>query len=385
MSAEIVPFHIAVPDSELVDLKRRLAATRWPDAETVDDWSQGVPLAKLRALVDHWLNHYDWRRCEAALNSVGQYRTQIDGLKIHFTHVRSRHSHALPLILTHGWPGSILEFQKLIGPLTDPTAYGGREEDAFHVVIPSLPGFGFSDKPTSPDWGLPRVAQAWAVLMARLGYTHYVAQGGDWGAGVTSVLGLMRPEGLAGIHVNFPLVFPVARPEVGANPQEEAALAALAAYEAHESGYAKQQATRPQTIGYALNDSPVGQAAWIYEKFHNWTDSGGVPETVLSLDDMLDNITLYWLTGTAASAGRIYWHNAEAVAGGFAGPPLELPVGCSIFPHEIFRAPRSWADQTYRNIIYWNEPAHGGHFAAFEQPQIFVDELRACFSSLRQV
>jgi len=380
VTGAVNPFRLAIPDAVLEDLRRRLEHARWPEKETVDDWSQGVPVEKLRALVDHWRTAYDWRRCEAMLNAFGQYRTDIDGLGIHFLHVRSRHESALPLLMTHGWPGSVLEFHKVIAPLTDPTAHGGSAADAFHVIIPSLPGYGFSDKPTGPGWGLPKIASAWSELMTRLGYTRYVAQGGDWGAGVTTLLGKHRPPGLAGIHLNLPILFPP--PLIGGEPTpaEKQALESLTNFAATGSGYSKEQATRPQTLGYALADSPVGQAAWIYEKIAEWTDSGHHPESILSFDEILDNIMLYWLPGTAASSARLYW---ESFNTDFARIELDLPVGCSIFHGEIYRAPKVWAERTYRNLFYWNEVPRGGHFAAFEQPRLFVDELRSCFQHLR--
>jgi pimeloyl-ACP methyl ester carboxylesterase len=380
MSTTITPFTLAVPDSQLDLLKRRLAMTRWPERETVDDWTQGVPLAKIQALVEYWGSRYDWRRCEATLNGLGQYRTEIDGLGIHFLHIRSRHADALPLLLTHGWPGSVIEFLKVVGPLTDPTAHGGRAEDAFHLVIPSLPGFGFSDKPSSTGWRLDRIAKAWAELMHRLGYERYVAQGGDWGAGVTTKLGQLKPPGLAGIHLNWAFVFPDPIPTEGLAPDEEAALAAAGRFIDQESGYFKLQGTRPQTVGYSLADSPAGQAAWIYEKFRAWTDNDGDPDKILTFDEMLDNIMLYWIPGTAASSARIYWENSDA---SYSGGQVDVPVGCSIFPREIYRIPRRWAEQTFPNLIYWNELDRGGHFAAFEQPQLFASEMRACFRSLR--
>ena len=376
----IMPFTYAAPESALDDLKLRLARARFPERETVSDWSQGVPLAKLRALVAYWRTDYDWRRCEAVLNGFGQYRTEIDGLDIHFLHIRSGHPDALPIIITHGWPGSVIEFLKVIGPLTDPTAHGGEARDAFHVVAPSLPGFGFSDKPRERGWNSDRIARAWAELMRRLGYDRYVAQGGDWGADVTTRLAQQRPAGLAGIHLNMPFAIPEPLPTEGLSAAEQRAVEALARFQTDGSGYFLQQATRPQTIGYALTDSPAGQAAWIYEKFHAWTDNDGDPESALTRDEMLDIITLYWLTETAASSARIYFEN-EAV-GGYGGV-VDIPVGCSIFPREIFPAPRSWAEQFYPNLIHWNELERGGHFAAFEQPALFTQELRACFRSLR--
>src|ERR1700736_2054453 len=304
----VTPFEVHVPEAALDDLKRRLANTRWPDKEPVADWSQGVPLAKAQALVEYWRTHYDWRRAESSLNALPQFRTQIDGLGIYFLHVRSKHENALPIILTHGWPGSIIEFLQVIGPLVDPTAHGGKADEAFHVVIPSLPGFGFSDKSTETGWRLPRIANAWAALMARLGYSRYVAQGGDWGAGVTSWMAKQRPSGLTAVHLNLPILFPPPPPPPGGyTAQEQAALAQLERYSTDASGYASIQGTRPQTLGYGLADSPVGQAMWIYEKFQGWTDNKGDPEEAISLDHMLDDITLYWLTNSAASSARHYY------------------------------------------------------------------------------
>jgi epoxide hydrolase len=361
-------------------LKQRLANTRWPERETVDDWSQGSRLERVQALVEYWRTQYDWRRCEAMLNRFGQYKTQFDGLGIHFLHVRSRHADALPLVLTHGWPGSVIEFHKVIGPLTDPTAHGGAAADAFHVVVPSLPGYGFSDKPTQPGWGAAKTAAAWAKLMPRLGYSRYVAQGGDWGAAVTTELGHLHPPELAGIHLNMPYVIPRVIPKQ-LSKEEQSALEALATYGAEGSGYAKQQATRPQTIGYGLVDSPAEQAAYIYEKFVEGTDSQLNPESVLSMDEMLDDIMLYWVPGAGASAARWYWENAKIDFTATAA--IDVPVGCSIFPKEIYRAPRSWAQAAFRNLIHWNELERGGHFAAFEQPKVFVDEVRTCLRMLR--
>lgn len=378
MSA-IEPFRLAVPEAALADLRGRLDAARWPDKETVGDWSQGAPLEKVRALCAYWRNGYDWRRCERRLNALGQFKTVIDGLGVHFLHVRSPHETALPLLITHGWPGSVVEFMKVVGPLTDPAAHGGREEDAFHVVAPSLPGFGFSDKPTETGWGVPRIAGAWIELMRRLGYWRWVAQGGDWGAGVTSALGVARPAGLAAIHVNMPLAFPEPGEMTDLTPAEKASLAAMQYYQDKDSGYAKQQSTRPQSLAYGLADSPIGQAAWIYEKIWAWTDNRGAPEEVITPDEMLDNIMLYWLPGNAASSARLYWESF----GSFASVQLDLPVGVSIFPKEIFRPSRRWAERRMSNLIYWNELDRGGHFAAWEQPEIFVQELRDCFRGSR--
>ncbi|WP_238995185.1 epoxide hydrolase family protein [Sphingomonas solaris] len=374
----IHPFTVAVADEALADLGRRLGHIRWPTPQTVSDWSQGVPIAAMRGLVDYWRDGYDWRACEARLNAIPQYRTTIDGLGIHFLHVRSPDPAALPLILTHGWPGSVLEFLKAIGPLTDPAAYGASGQQAFHVVAPSLPGYGFSDKPGESGWGVERIAAAWITLMRRLGYGRFVAQGGDWGAAVTTAIAMARPPECAAIHLNMPLVFPEAGDFANLTPAEQATVAAMTFYQEKDSGYAKLQGTRPQTVGYALADSPVGQAAWIYEKFHAWTDNDGPPESALTRDEMLDAITLYWLTNSAASSGRLYWESAEA----FKAQRLELPVGVSIFPREIFRPSRRWAERSYPKLMYWNEPTKGGHFAAFEQPALFADELRACFGQL---
>lgn len=379
MSDRITPFHLAIPDDALVDLRRRLEYTRWPDRETVGDWSQGVPLAQAQALIEHWRTRYDWRRCEARLNALGQFTTEIDGLSIHFLHIRSKHANAMPMLLSHGWPGSVIEFLKVIGPLTDPEAHGGHADDAFHLVIPSLPGFGFSGKPTRTGWGVARIAAAWSTLMARLGYARYVAQGGDWGAVVTTQLGKLQPQGLAGIHVNLPVVLP-ATLEGPFSDSEAAMLAALKDYERWDGGYSHQQSTRPQTLGYALADSPSGQALWIYEKFWKWMDCNGDPLSVLSADEILDNIMLYWLGNSAASSARLYW---ESYQGAFTAVPLSLPAGCSVFAKEIYRAPRSWAEACMSQLIHWNELDRGGHFAAFEQPALFVGELRTCFRTLR--
>jgi pimeloyl-ACP methyl ester carboxylesterase len=378
-TAGVSPFSVRIPQAQLVDLRRRLAATRWPDRESVSDWSQGVPLERLRSLVTYWEKEYDWRRGERQLNSFAQFRTNIDGLGSHFLHVRSKHETALPIILTHGWPGSIFEFLKTIGPLTNPTAYGGKAEDAFHVVVPSLPGFGFSDKPTEKGWNLPRVARAWTTLMKRLGYQRWVAQGGDWGAGVTTWLAQQRAAGLVAIHLNLPIMFPP--PVEGTpSPEENASIAQLIEFDRNLSGYAKIQATKPQTIGYALTDSPVGQAAWIYEKFADWTESNRDPESVLTRDDMLDNISLYWLTATATSSARLY---AESYYTDFSTQKVDFPVAVSVFPGELYRPLKLWAERIYPQLFYWNEASKGGHFAAFERPGIFVAELRQAFGKFR--
>ena len=378
----IAPFRVAVPQVALDDLKRRLDGARWPERETEEGWSQGVPLAHLRRLVEYWRTSYDWRRFEARINAFPQFRTEIDGLGFHFLHVRSRHEDALPIVLTHGWPGSVIEFLKVIGPLTDPTAHGGRAEDAFHVVVPSLPGYGFSDKPAEAGWHIGRIARAWAELMASLGYTRWVAQGGDLGAFVSNTLALQRPPGLIAIHLNLPLAVPNPLPTQGANRDEREAIAAMSRHATDGGGYSHMHATRPQTLGYSLADSPVGLAAWIYEKFQAWTDNTGVPESALSRDEMLDNITLYWLTNTAASSARLY---RESAKNGYTPNQgvVDFPVGLSIFPKEVYRAPRTWVDRVYPNLIHWNELNRGGHFAAFEEPALFTQELRNCFRGVR--
>jgi pimeloyl-ACP methyl ester carboxylesterase len=375
----VTPFKVEVAQAALDDLNQRLALTRWPERETVTDWSQGTPLDRIQELVSYWQNGYDWRAAEAKLNAFPQFRTEIDGLGIHFLNVRSKHENALPIVLTHGWPGSIFEFLKVIGPLVDPTAHGGKAEDAFHVVVPSLPGYGFSDKPSEPGWGLPRIAKAWAALMKRLGYDRWVAQGGDWGAGVTTWLAKQQAEGLVGVHLNLPILFP---PPIQGQPtaEEQASVAQLIAFDSRDSGYAKIQGTRPQTIGYALADSPAGLAAWIYEKVAEWTDSGKQPEKILSRDEILDHITLYWLTGTATSSARLY---AESFGSDFSIQKLDIPVAVSVFPGELYRPLKIWGERAYSKLIYWNEASKGGHFAAFEQPQIFASELRVSLASLR--
>jgi epoxide hydrolase len=373
--SDIRKIHLRIPEQELEALKSRLGQTRWPEAQTVGDWSQGVPIARMRALVDHWATVYDWRRCEAMLNRFGLYATEIDGLVIQFLHVHSPQPHALPLLLTHGWPGSIIEFIKVIEPLAD----GAAGQIAFDLVIPCLPGFGFSRRPEKPGWSVERIARAWITLMARLGYERYVAQGGDWGATVSIAMGKLAPPQLAGIHLNMPLVVPRASERGVPDAEEQAALSALNLYTQTESAYARLQATRPQTLGYALADSPVAQAAWIYEKFYAWSDCAGDPDTLFGRDALLDNIMLYWLTGTGASSARLYW---ESFRSSFGPTVLDLPVGCSIFPKEIIPASRRWAERCYRNLIYWNRLERGGHFAAFEQPDLFVQEMRNCFSRL---
>lgn len=390
VSDEVQPFRIDIPEDAIVDLHRRLAATRWPLRETVTDQSQGVQLATLRDLFHYWKTDYDWRKVEARLNALPMFVTEIDGLDIHFIHVRSQHENAMPMIMTHGWPGSILEFMKVIGPLTDPTAHGGAAEDAFHLVVPSIPGFGFSGKPTQTGWGSDHIGRAWATLMQRLGYDRYVSQGGDCGSVISHRMALQNVPGLIGIHVNMPGTVP---PEIasilvaggsapsGLSEKERAAFDALATFYKDSSGYAAMMVTRPQTIGYSLVDSPVGLAAWIYEKFAQWTYSGGEPERVLTKDEMLDDISLYWLTESGTSAARIYW---EDHSNNFNAVDIAtMPVAVTVFPGEIYRAPRSWAERCYHNLIYFNEADNGGHFAAWEQPQLFAEEVRAAFRPLR--
>ena len=376
-AAPIEPFTIDIAQADLDDLGDRLRRTRWAEPETVDDWSQGIPSAYLREVCDYWADGYDWRATEQRLNRFPQFRTEIDGLGIHFLHVRSPHPEAQPLIITHGWPGSIVEFHKVIEPLTNPTAFGGDAADAFHVVCPSLPGYGFSDKPTAPGWNVHRIAEAWAELMARLGYDRYFAQGGDWGAMVTASIGWHDVDHVAGIHLNMPLAIPnVSDPPTA---EEQSALDSFTRYTTVEAGYSSQQSTRPQTVGYGLVDSPAGPAGWILEKFYAWTDCDGHPENVLTRDEMLDNVMLYWLPATGASSARLYWESFNDID----FTPVEVPVGCSIFPKEIVRMTRGWAEGRFSDLRYWNELDEGGHFAAFEQPEAFVDELRACFRQMR--
>ena len=386
-------FESEVPEAELDDLRRRIAATRWPDKELVTDRSQGVQLAALQELARYWLDDYDFGRVEARLNALPQFVTEIDGVDVHFIHVRSSHEDALPLIMTHGWPGSVIEQIDTVGPLTDPTAHGGKAKDAFHLVLPSLPGYGFSGRPTELGWNLGRCARAWAELMTRLGYTSYVAQGGDVGAGVTDAMGRLGPEGLIGIHTNLlvpALNNPAALP--ADTEQEQGALAAIKTFQTTGNGYFVEQSTRPQTIGYPLLDSPVSLAAWMvdhdtdayYKIASAFTED--TPSGNLTRDHILDNITLYWLTGTGASAARSYWeaYGADAPGAGQALPPdVQLPVAFTTFPGEIWRTPRSWVEQSYSNVVYFNEADKGGHFAAWEEPELFASELRAAFRSLR--
>jgi pimeloyl-ACP methyl ester carboxylesterase len=385
----IRPYHIDVPEAALVDLRKRIAATRWPDQQTVNDRSQGVQLATMQGLVKYWGSDYDWRKAEAKLNALPQYVTTIDGVDIQFAWVRSRNPNAMPLIMTHGWPGSIFELLKVVGPLTDPTANGGRAEDSFDLVLPSMPGYGFSGKPQTTGWDADHIARAWAELMRRLGYQHYVAQGGDWGSVVADKMALQKQPGLLGIHVNMPATVPpeIAKaltaggpPPAGLSPKEKSAYASLDYLYKKGSGYAGMMVTRPQTVGYALSDSPAGQAAWIYDKFADWTYTNGHPEQELSRDEMLDDITLYWLTNTATSAAQLYWENN---ANNFNAVDISVPAAVTVFPGEIYQAPRSWTERAYHHLIYFHEVDKGGHFAAWEQPQLFSEEIRAAFRPLR--
>ena len=380
MTDTIVPFRIAVADAVLADLRQRLQHTRWPEAEPVADWSQGAPLAWVQDMCRYWAEGYDWRAREALLNRFPQFTTPIDGLDIHFIHARSPHADAMPLVITHGWPGSIVEFHKVIEPLVNPTAFGGDARDAFHVVCPSLPGFGFSGKPATTGWGVERIADVWAQLMARLGYARYGAQGGDWGSAVTSALGAQDPAHCAGIHVTLAMG---SRPtgDGSGNPEEAHALARMKFYADWDSGYSKQQATRPQTLGYGLTDSPAGQAAWILEKFFAWTDCDGHPENILNRDELLDNVMLYWVTATATSSARIYWESFGAKRRRIQ--PVTVPTGVAVFPKEIVPPVRAWMQAGYTDIRHWHVMDKGGHFAAFEQPALFIDEVRSYFRTLR--
>jgi len=374
------PYPIDVPESALDDLRDRLARTRWPERETVDDWSQGIPLAYVQELCAYWRERYDWRRCEQALNGWGSSRAELDGLGIHFLHVRSPEPGALPLVLTHGWPGSVIEFSKVIGPLSDPVRHGGAAGDAFHVVCPALPGYGFSDKPTGTGWGIERTARAWAQLMAGLGYDRYGAQGGDWGAPVTMAVGDVDPGHCAGVHVNMAIALPGPDDRDDLSDSERSALEAMAHYDRYESGYMKEQSTRPQTLGYGLVDSPAGQVAWVVEKFWAWTDCDGHPENVLTRDELLDNVMLYWLPAAGASSARLYWEAVNRVGG---LPAVTVPSGISVFPKEIYRTSRRWAEKRFTDLRFFAEHDKGGHFAAFEQPGQFVEDVRAFFRTVR--
>ena len=377
--AEVTPFRIDVPEAELAELRRRLRETRWPEREPVTDWSQGVPLDYLRGLCEYWAEGYDWRVTEARLNALPQFRTVIDGLPIHFIHLRSPRPDALPLIITHGWPGSVVEFTKVIGPLVS----GG---EAFDVVCPSLPGYGFSGKPDRTGWGIERIAGAWTALMARLGYRRYGAVGSDWGTSISTLVGQQDRSHVAGIHLIPPLAGPDPATFGELTEAERAALEALRYSAEWDSGYSREHATRPQTIGYALVDSPAALAAWITEKFWSWTDHRSGLDSVLSRDELLDNLMLYWLPGTGASAARLYWESIRLVnewISGSAADTVDVPVGCSVFPRELQRPSRRWAEKRFTDIRYWNEPARGGHFAAYEQPELFVEEVRSFFRLVR--
>jgi pimeloyl-ACP methyl ester carboxylesterase len=383
MTTDISPFTVAIAETVLVDLRQRLANTRWPDRETCTGWDQGMPLEYTRELASNWAERYDWRRFEQGLNDWPQFMTTVEGIDIHFIHRRSPEPGALPLILSHGWPGSVAEFHKVIDLLADPVAHGGAREDAFHVVAPSLPGYGFSGKPQGSGTSARKIGQMWGQLMSRLGYDRYVAQGGDWGSVITQSMGQTETSHCAGIHITLPMVAPDPATMEQLTPAEQSALAAMSFYQEWDSGYSKQQSTRPQTLAYGLADSPVGQMAWIVEKFYAWTDcerdGSKHPENILSRDELLDNVMLYWLNNAAGSSARLYWES-------FNNPemePITMPVGCSIFPKEIFRTSRRWAQKRFSNLFYWNEPDRGGHFAALEQPALFVGELRNCFRSLR--
>jgi pimeloyl-ACP methyl ester carboxylesterase len=392
---EIKPFHVNISNDKLNDLRQRINMTRWPSKETVTDQSQGVKLDQIQRLTKYWGTDYDWRKAEAQLNALPQFTTNIDGLDIHFIHVRSKHKNAMPLIITHGWPGSIFEVLKAIDPLTNPTKYGGKAEDAFDVVIPSMPGYGFSEKPKEAGWGVEKMGQAWDVLMKRLGYHHYVSQGGDWGAVVADAMGRQAPEGLLGIHVNMPATVPAEVADVlkaGGNApenlteKEKAAFNSLNKLYTKGGGYAGMMVTRPQTLGYGLTDSPVALASFFLDKFNEWTYSGGNAEKSLTKDEMLDDITLYWLTDTANSSAQLYWENNNNNFNVVEQRTKEIkvPVAITVFPGEIYQAPKSWAEKAYPTLNYFNEVKKGGHFASWEEPQLFAEELRAAFRSLRK-
>ena len=372
------PFSIEIPNEQIEDLHTRIRNTRWPESECVDDWSQGIPLTYVREIADYWVNQYDWRKSEQYLNTFDHFQTNIDDLDIHFIHQKSPHPDAYPLIITHGWPGSIVEFHKVIQPLVDPTKHGGKAEDAFHVVCPSLPGYGFSGKPSQLGWGVEKIAETWDQLMVRLGYENYGAQGGDWGAAVTTQIG--RNIGHCdAIHINMPIGRPTPESLQDPTDEEKSALEGLTYYQEWDSGYSKQQSTRPQTLGYGLVDSPVGQMAWIIEKFWSWMDCDGHPENTLTRDELLDNVMLYWLTASGASSARLYWESFGSFGG---GDKVELPTGVASFPKEIIRSPRRWCEESY-NITHWTTMPKGGHFGAFEQPELFINDLRIFFKTIR--
>lgn len=384
MTSPVESFPIHIPQTQLDDLAQRLAQTRWPDPETVSDNSQGPKLERLRALVAHWQKDYDWRATETQLNQWNSSRTEIDGLGIHFLHIRSPHSDALPLLMTHGWPGSVLEFRAMIGPLTDPTAYGGQASDAFHLVIPALPGFGFSDKPTSPGWGVGKTASAWVQLMARLGYgQRWAAQGGDWGSAVTTALGHMRPPGLVGIHLNMMMYQPTRDEIAQATPEEQRMLADAQRYDQELSGYMKVQSTRPQSVGFALADSPVGLAAWIYALFQDASDSGGEPERAIDINALIDDIMLYWLPNAGPSSVRFYWEGIREMQQQGPASAIPTPAGVSMFPGELLRLSRRWAQARFEDLRFFAEAEHGGHFAAMENPAVLTDHVRETFRLLR--
>jgi pimeloyl-ACP methyl ester carboxylesterase len=392
--ASIRPYQVHISDTVLKDLRQRVQATRWPDKETVADQTQGVQLAKIQDLVRYWSTDYDWRKVEARLNALPMYTTTIDGVEIQFIHVKSKNPHALPLLITHGWPGSVLEIVDSIGPLTNPTAFGGKANDAFDVIIPSMPGYGFSDRPQTTGWDPDHIARAWDVLMKRLGYRRYVSQGGDWGSVVADAMARQAPSGLLGIHVNMPATVP---PEVakamaagepapaGLSTDEKSAYESLGTFFKKNGAYGAMMATRPQTLGYGLSDSPAGLAAWMYDKFAQWTYSGGDPEKSLTKDQMLDDITLYWVTNSAVSSARLYWenNNNNFNAADQKTDQIKLPVAVTVFPGEIYRAPRSWTERAYSNLVYFHQVDKGGHFAAWEQPKLFAEEMRAAFRPLR--
>ena len=380
---EPTPFLVNFEQHQIDDLCARLSDTRWPEAQTVDDWSQGVPLSYLQQLCAYWCRGYDFSRLATCLNNYPQFTLPLFDTPIYFLHIKSKVKNAKPLLLTHGWPGSVLEFLKVIEPLSNPSANGDGQRNAFHLVIPALPGYGFSERPTKPGWGLEKIAQAWNELMRHLGYSNYYAQGGDWGAAVTSEIGRQNLGDCAAIHLNMPTSWPPPEARKSPTADDERAFSRARYYREWDSAYAHQQATRPQTLGYALTDSPIAQAAWIVEKFYAWTDCDGHPENALTRDEILDNISLYWLTKSATSSARLYW---ESFGHAFKGEDsqIHLPTGCSIFPHEIVPTPRSWAEQRYKNIVYWRNLERGGHFAAFEQPGLFVQEIRDCFELIEQ-
>lgn len=373
--SELRAFQLNISTEELASLRTRLRSTRWPEAETVDDWSQGIPLSYHREFCEYWANEYDWLATQARLNQFPQYITNLYGLDIHFIHVQSPHDTARPLLLTHGWPGSIVEFHKVIAPLTDPTRYGGSPEDACHVVCPSLPGYGFSTKPEAPGWNVAKIALAWDELMARLGYDCYYAQGGDWGAGVTITIGIQNRGRCRGIHINMPTAGPTKDALANPTASDQETLDRIEYFQRWGAGYHKLQSTRPQTLGYGLADSPAGQSAWILEKFFEWTDCDGHPENIFSRDELIDNIMFYWLTNSGASSARLYWETFQPANAGTRPDKVKLPVGVSRFPKEIMAGPRPWSERAFENIVYWNEVEKGGHFAAFEQPELFVQEL----------